>query len=130
MNKTMIAVIVLALAGCATTSTDQQQQQPDALAVIKEHCGVPKSPEDPVFGECYAQLVAEARTQVQCREYLESLTPALLEAAAEYQMLYGRRPPGVEAVCGESARAAHLEQLREEVRQTLRAPATTAAGEP
>jgi hypothetical protein len=128
-----IAALTTLLAGCETTpaAPSPEQSRQVVLEAIDEQCGKFKSHPYPqaAFDECVAQLMAEARRQHYCQEYLEALPPHLLKAAAEYQMLHGKRPAGIEAVCGVDAYNAHLTNARQEV-QAARAQQQVEQSEP
>jgi hypothetical protein len=42
--------------------------------------------------------------------FLRALPRHLLDRAAKYQMLHGKRPPGLERYCGDEAYSRHLNQ--------------------
>ncbi len=110
---TTAALVMVVLAGCATKG---QQDAPDppqeqtAIETIGTRCGTPATHGNNSYWNCYAEMLAEANTQVDCDNYLKAMPPQLRERAAEYQIVHGKRPPGLELRCGDEAYNQHLNE--------------------
>ena len=131
MRRTMITFAAIGtLAGCAMATGEGRvaaqgaeptpQELQEAWELVELSCGEPQSREDPAFGECYAQLMAQARTKLQCADRIGTLSPEVRRTVEVYHMQHGRIPPGLEIFCGNAAYEAHLRQARKEVQEALR----------
>jgi len=115
LQELCLLAMVAILSGCASmTTVDKPRSIEEVAQFVYEKCDRPGITREQYL-DCAASIIAEARRSSECSQYINSLPLYLLEEAGRYQMLYGKRPPGIEAVCGAEAYRRIFRELRASV---------------